>query len=174
MLDIRLLGAPLVTVDGEPIDVDTKKAIAILAYLVIEGMADREALAGIFWGDSPPERARATLRRTLSALRSAVGSTAIQADRSRIGLTIGHRSDVAAFDEAIAETTEHDHDPADVCDRCVSSLSVATKLYRGDFLSGFTLRDCPEFDQWQFHQADTLRHQLSGALWCLVSSSCTE
>lgn len=148
MLDIRLLGPPMVTVDGKTIEVDTKKAIAMLAYLAIERVADRESLSGLFWADSPPERARGTLRRTLSALRSAIGASAIDADRSRIELIADYRSDVATFDEAIADTREHGHDPGDVCDRCVTPLSTATGLYRGDFLGAFAVKDAPDFEDW--------------------------
>ena len=41
-------------------------------------------------------------------------------------------------------------------------------LHRGDFLAGFTLRDSPEFDEWQFFQAETLRQELASALERLV------
>ena len=51
MLDIQLLGPPVVTVDGAPIDVDTRKAIAMVAYLAIERAVDREVLAGLFWAE---------------------------------------------------------------------------------------------------------------------------
>lgn len=63
MLEIRLFGSPEVTVDSSHVEVDTRKAIAMLAYLAIEHSADREALAALFWADSSPERARASLRR---------------------------------------------------------------------------------------------------------------
>ena len=81
ILDIRLLGPPEVSLNGDPIEVDTRKAIALLAYLSVEGDATRDTLATLFWADSPSDRARATLRRTLSALRSGIGSDAITADR---------------------------------------------------------------------------------------------
>ncbi len=75
----------------------------MLAYLTVEGSADRQSLAGLFWADSSPDRARATLRRTLSSLRSGIGPDAISANRDRVSLQPGHRSDLADFDAAIAE-----------------------------------------------------------------------
>ena len=45
-----------------------------------------------------------------------------------------------------------------------SPLSLAADLYRGDFLAGFSLRDSPAFDDWQFFQAESLRSQLAGVL----------
>lgn len=42
----------MVTVDGKTIDLDTRKAIAMLSYLVIEGVADRDFRAALF-GHTP-------------------------------------------------------------------------------------------------------------------------
>ncbi len=47
---------------------------------------------------------------------------------------------------------------------CLAALAGAAALYRGDFLAGFTLRDSPDFDEWQFFQAETLRRELAEAL----------
>lgn len=147
MLEILLLGPPEVSVDGTPIEVDTRKAIALLAYLVVEKSATRDALAGLFWADSSQERARATLRRTLSALRSATGDL-IDADRNQVSLTGSADSDVESLGRELEATTGHDHDPRDVCGRCIPHLRRATDLYRGDFLQGFSVRASPEFDDW--------------------------
>lgn len=148
MLEIRLFGSPEVTVDSAHVEVDTRKAIAMLAYLPIEHSADREALAALFWADSSPERARAILRRTLSALRGGVGTDVIRADRNRVELVTGFRSDVDQFDSAIEETRSHGHDANEVCQRCIAPLSRAADLYRGDFLGAFAIRDAPDFEDW--------------------------
>lgn len=148
MLDIRLLGAPLVTKDGEPVAVDTRKAIALLSYLAVEKSADRETLAALFWGDAPPDRARGTFRRTLSALRSAIGADAIEANRARVTLAAGYHSDIERFDAALEETSTHDHDSSDVCPQCLTPLTTAAKLYRGDFLGAFAVKDAPDFEDW--------------------------
>ena len=42
------------------------------------------------------------------------------------------------------------------------SLERAARLYRDDFLAGFALRDCPEFDDWQAATADRLRAAAGG------------
>ncbi|HEY6634329.1 MAG TPA: AAA family ATPase, partial [Acidimicrobiia bacterium] len=127
---------------------DTRKAIAMLAYLTVEGSADRESLAGLFWADSAPDRARATLRRTLSSLRGGIGPDAISADRDRVTLQPGHRSDLADFDSSIAETSTHGHDLGDVCASCLEPLQRVASLYRGDFLGAFSVKDAPEFEDW--------------------------
>jgi DNA-binding SARP family transcriptional activator/tetratricopeptide (TPR) repeat protein/plasmid stability protein len=146
-----------VTLDGTAVEVDTRKAIALLAYLAVEESASRDTLATLFWADSSTERARATLRRTLSSLRSGVGSDTIVADRHRIGLAPEVTSDVSRFEAAIEATTEHGHDPGDVCPQCIPPLAEATDLYRGDFLQGFSVRDAPEFEDWVRTIAESLR-----------------
>lgn len=156
-LDVRLLGTPQVTVDGAPVEVDTRKAIAMLAYLAIEKTADRNTLAGLFWADSSPDRARATLRRTLSSLRGGIGSDTIDADRDRATLADGFRCDVDEFREAIEDTATHGHEPNDVCSSCIAPLTRAAGLYRGDFLGAFSVRDAPEFEDWARAVGESLR-----------------
>src|SRR5262245_25809667 len=157
MLTVDLLGPPRVTMDGAPIDVDTRKAIAILGYLVVEGSATRDALAGLFWAESPQERARATLRRTLSTLRSSAGADLIDADRNQVTLVGKVSSDVARFDHEMEETFGHGHDSHDVCPRCIPPLTNATALYRGDFLEGFSVQASPAFDDWVRSVAESTR-----------------
>lgn len=163
MLDVRLLGTPEVTLDGKPVDVDTRKAIALLAYLSIERSSTRDTLATLLWADSSAERSRATLRRTLSSLRSGIGAEALNADRNQIALAEGANIDVASFAEAMRETTEHDHEPEDVCGRCIPALTRATGLYRGDFLEGFSVRDAPDFEDWARNVSESIRLRAGGA-----------
>lgn len=160
-LHIRLLGSPRITLDDNPIEVDTRKAIAMLAYLAIETTADRNTMAGLLWADSSPERARATLRRTLSSLRSGVGAAAVEADRNRITLHEGYQCDVHDFRAAVESTRSHGHDPADVCARCIPPLTHAARLYRGDFLGSFSVKDAPDFEDWARSVTETLRLEAS-------------
>jgi DNA-binding SARP family transcriptional activator/tetratricopeptide (TPR) repeat protein len=153
----------LVTIDDSPVDVDTRKAIAMLAYLAVERSADREVLSLLFWADSPADRARAALRRTLSALRGAVGDN-IEADRQQVTLRQGFTCDLDEFDALVEETAHHDHDPGDVCSACVLPLRQATALYRGDFLGSFTVRDAPEFEDWVRSVAESSRLKAGNAL----------
>jgi predicted ATPase len=52
----------------------------------------------------------------------------------------------------------------------MSLLGEAVELYRADFLTGFTLADSPEFDEWQFFLAESLRRELASALERLARS----
>ena len=52
-LTIRLLGPVDIRVDGVPLAVDTRKAVALLAYVAVAGRpTPREALATLLWPDS--------------------------------------------------------------------------------------------------------------------------
>jgi DNA-binding SARP family transcriptional activator len=56
--------------------------------------------------------------------------------------------------------SNHTHAYDTACTECVSPLLAAIDLYHDDFLCGFTLPDCPAFDEWRASQTDMLRDQL--------------
>ncbi len=51
-----------------------------------------------------------------------------------------------------------------MCPECLSLLEYAIALYHDDFLTGFTLADSAEFDDWQLFQRGWLRRECVGAL----------
>ncbi|MGB0384164.1 MAG: AfsR/SARP family transcriptional regulator, partial [Ardenticatenaceae bacterium] len=192
-LTIRLLGAPLIEIGGQPIYVDTRKATALLAYLALrEGVHRRETLATFFWPELNERKAKGALRRTLSTLKRGLGLAAesLQSDRRSITLLRNDQVwvDVAHFEGELASCQTHGHAINEPCvpaslrsiptelrgawtasvARCVEALTEAVALYRGDFLAGFTLRDSEEFDEWQLFHAEHLRQQVIGALEGLV------
>src|SRR5665213_1801395 len=73
-LHIEILGPVRVELDGAPLVVDTRKAIALLAYLAVTGRpASRETVAALLWPESGESGAHGALRRTLSVLKTALG-----------------------------------------------------------------------------------------------------
>ena len=141
-LDIRLLGPPEVLVDGAPLVVDTRKAVAILALLGAEGRAfARDELAALLWPDSDASAANGALRRTLSSLRAAAGPESVLVDRARVALDPARvRVDLADLERLAGSDSRR-------------SLAAAAALARGPFLAGFNLRDSPEFDDWRAARA---------------------
>lgn len=148
-VEVRLFGAPEILHDGDPVPVDTRKAIAVIAVLAAEGRpVRRDVLAAMLWPDAGQERARANLRRTLSAVRSAIGADAVVADRETIALAADRTCiDVVDFERLVTD------DPAGAID-----------LHRGAFLEGFSLTDSAEFESWQRDRADEYRHRVDGRL----------
>jgi DNA-binding SARP family transcriptional activator/tetratricopeptide (TPR) repeat protein len=163
---ISLLGAPRVEHDGGQIEVDTRKATALLAYLAVTRRRHtRDALAGLLWPEYNQTRARAALRRTLSSLGVARAAGWLVADRESVDLARDEVwVDVDRFRELLAECRTHGHAEGEVCAECFRPLSEAVALYRDDFLAGFALRDSFAFDDWQFFQGEELRRELAGAL----------
>lgn len=170
-LALYLFGSPQIELDHHPITVDTRKAVALLAYLAVTHKAhNRDALAALLWPEYDQSHAYAALRRTLSALNKALGGYALAIEREAIGLD--DQADVwvdtEQFQHRLAECRTHGHAENVVCARCVEPLTQAVELYREDFLAGFSLRDSGDFDDWTFFQAETLRRDLAGALDRLV------
>ena len=170
-LKLRLLGAPVVEKDGALVEVKPRKALAILIYLACAGRRQsRDKLAALFWPESGQSQARASLRRRLSELDQALGGEWLHTDSDNATLTdgAGLQVDVDEFEAHLDACAAHGHGPDQVCASCREPLAAAVALYTGDFLSGFTLADCPEFDDWQFFQAESLRQELASVLERLV------
>jgi len=156
-LHISLLGAPAIEVGRKAIETDTRKATALLAYLAVSEQPQRRAtLAALLWPDSDEQKARGALRRTLSVLRSALGDRWLEADGETVDLDRASvRVDVTEFRRAIND----------------GRLEEALTLYRGDLLEGFSLRDSPQFDDWQATQADALRTAFGDVLSRLAAAA---
>lgn len=127
----------------------------------------REELTAILYPEQEQSRARNAFRQTLCYLKKLVGDSRLSIDRANVRLI--HRDglwiDTCEFD-ALAERVTDSATPVmekpELCE-------AAVKLYRGDFLSGFYLKDCQVFDDWQRSQQETLRAQYLDVLERLVS-----
>ncbi len=166
------LGSPRIERAAEPVSMDTRKAMALIAYLAIEDRAiGRDTLATIFWPNSNQTRARGALRRTLSTLRKSVGPHIIVSQGENISIANMPNLwlDVDQFHNLIAQSQVHAHGHDKLCPICLNQLNDAVTLYRNDFLTGFTLRDSSRFDQWQSMQTESLRREFSDILERLVN-----
>lgn len=165
-LTVELLGPPCVAVGRAPLVVDTRKAVAVLALVVVGREPSRETLATMLWPDGDSAHARGALRRTLSVLNAALGPHhPLRTERGCVTLDrAGTRVDVHRFEDLMASTGAHGHRLGAVCDDCIPALTEAVALSRGEFLGGFLLRDAPDFDAWRASQAERLRRELTRAL----------
>ncbi len=165
-LELAFLGPPRLTSGGNPVTVDTRKAVALLALLVMsEAPRTREALTALLWPEHDRAHARAALRRTLSTLKKGVGERVLAIDREVLSIAAEADLwlDTTAFRAAPSRCGGEDLDSA-----CLEALEAAVELYRGDFLTGFTLRDSAPFDSWQWEQGAALRRELASYLERLV------
>ena len=161
-LRLALLGPPVVLRDGLPVTFDTRKAVALLALLAVTGREhSREQLADLLWPEADSAKGRASLRRTLSVTAAAMGA-GLTISRAAVTLELAAvEVDVREFEALIARAD-------------AESLERAVQLYRDDFLSGFVLRSCPDFEEWQSSVAEGLRQALARGLQRLVAACIAE
>ena len=122
-----LLGSPRIEYEGVPVEVDTRKAVALLAYLAVtQRYHSRDALTALLWPEYDQTRARAVLRRTLSSLARArsegwldVGRQSIGLNRDKVWVDVDH------FTNLLAECRHHGHSEAEECTACLSPLTEA-------------------------------------------------
>ncbi|MCB0046863.1 MAG: tetratricopeptide repeat protein [Caldilineaceae bacterium] len=167
-LSLNFLGPPHILLDDTPVTFESRKAVALLAYLaVMDDRHTRSELMLLLWPESDNKRARGALRYTLSIIKTALGDGWLVMDRQQISLldpdetrerTEEERiisSDVHRFRSLLATRALPDGRPG---------AAAATALYRDDFLAGFSLRDSVNFEEWHFFQREDFRHQMVGAL----------
>jgi DNA-binding SARP family transcriptional activator len=174
-LTLKWLGPPTVELDGHPVRLETRKVTALLAYLSLERRPQsRELLATLLWPEFDSRRAPANLRRVLTSLQESLGPGWLQADRETIALCGGEqvRTDISEVLAAVHDARAHHPGQAEpVCPSCAGKLEAAALLWRGDFLEGFNLKDCPGFDQWQMGRRDELSQCMSWVMERLVEAS---
>jgi DNA-binding SARP family transcriptional activator/predicted ATPase len=176
-LIIRLFGLPQFFLDETPLKVERRKTLALLSYLACasEGSSggsrgvSRETLSALLWPDAAQEQATAYLRQALWDFSKVAGEGWIEREGASMRLRQDEmvRVDVRTFNNHMAywkRAGQGNIDEDSFSQNAIPLLEEAVSLYTGDFLEGFTLRDSPDFDEWQTLQAEGLRLQLSDAL----------
>jgi DNA-binding SARP family transcriptional activator len=153
-LRVSLLGTPRIELDERPVSLERQKAIALLAYLSTTDVPHgRDRLATLLWPHGDSVQARASLRRVLATLTKALPGPWWRADRASIALLEDSELwiDVREY-RRMARATHSADDSDDGAD-----LARLIALHGEGFLAGFTLKDSPEFDEWQYLQAEELQ-----------------
>jgi DNA-binding SARP family transcriptional activator len=152
-LTIRLLGSPELTVGGQPITFRTRKVLALLVYLIVEGrMHNREALKALLWPETTAAKASVALRVTLSRLRQALqpaGEVLITSE-GQVG-----------FDFSCPVDLDLDWLSAAVLPEALpDDLGAILDIDRGEFLAGFNLSDAPGFDTWAAIHSEAIQREV--------------
>jgi len=159
-LALYYLGPPHITLNTNRVAVRLTKANALLAYLGVAPQPhSRDTLATLLWPETDSEHARTSLRSIVSALNSTLGREWLLTTHTHIALNRDAEVwlDVALFEGSLQACCTHGHEKNETCPRCIPALQEAVALYRGDFLSGFSLADSLAFDEWQLAQSERLR-----------------
>jgi DNA-binding SARP family transcriptional activator/pimeloyl-ACP methyl ester carboxylesterase len=152
---LETFGFPEVHADGRPIKLNLRKGLALLVYLAeAKGAVARDVMATLLWPETSRETGLARMRRLLHRVELALGQPIFETDRTSVRWSseVELKLDTHLFESA--------------CDR--GDFEKACEIYRADFLAGFALDDCPEFDDWVFFRREALRGRLMHALERLV------
>src|SRR5258706_5146850 len=177
-LQLSLLGTPVVKHGEHTLTFSTRKALALLVYLAVEGgMHPRKTLSESFWPELDAEHGRAALRATLLELRKLLERSHGPGERAHLLIereTLGFdQGSPLVLDlrlvEAASKQVGRGIEPlaGQAREARLSQLEQATRLACGPFLAGFRLRDAQFSDDWTRQQREYwhLRvHQLFDAL----------
>ncbi len=160
-LEIRLLGRLELRREG-PLELPpSKKARALLAYLVATERAhDRGHLAGLLWDER--EDARAALRWALSRLRPVVGDerTRLSAERDLVGFERGDADvDLTSVRLALREGIDR---------VSIETLEHVASRFRGELLEGLDLPECYGFHAWCIAEREAARVLRASILEAIV------
>src|SRR3989441_5350246 len=164
-LHLSLLGTPVVKHGEQTLTFSTRKALAMLVYLAVEGgMHPRKALSEAFWPELDAEHGRAALRATLLELRKLLERTHGPGERAHLLVereTLGvDQGSLLVLDLRVVESASKQigrgiEPLADQArEALLAQLEQATRQAHGPFLAGFTLRDSQFFDDWARQQRE--------------------
>lgn len=137
---LQLLGTPRLREGTAERHLPSRRALALLAILAVDGRATRGRIASLFWGEVDEASARRNLRRELARLRDAGLGDTFDAAEDTLALGAAVEADLAAFVAA-----------ADAGD-----AAAALAHWQGGLLDGFGIADAPAFDAWLAQRRETL------------------
>lgn len=143
-----VLGGWRMVVEGGPADGPSyRKGRALLAYLALEsGWHTREKLGEMFTA-----RSAGYLRQLVSNLRASLEQdghgSAVIAERNLLRLNPQYRLQLDAETFLAAANERVVPQDADY-EAAIARMEQGAALYQGEFLSGMSLPDCPEFEEW--------------------------
>lgn len=166
-LTLEFLGTPIIRHASSLVAFPTRKSLALLVYLAVEGgVHSREEIIALLWPES--SSGRVTLRSTLRHLRGSLDETAqvhtpphvvTERDTLRFDASADLDFDLHTLESAVRVTRElplvsrSASQPANV-HQLIVQLTAAATCYRGNFLEGFSLGDAPAFDDWIMLQGE--------------------
>ena len=169
--EFYLFGQPRLERGGKVVDISLRKALALLAYLTIKkGEYSRDYLATLLWPESDQRNGRASLRRTLYRINKSAGEDLLttSADSISVNPSVEISIDVETFRRIVNEWVEEPRSSVEGDTQRPQALERAAVLYTDDFLAGFSIPDCFEFEEWRFFEAENLRSSLTRVLEQLI------
>ncbi|WP_334139656.1 hypothetical protein, partial [Thermovirga lienii] len=132
MFKAKLFGPPSFFDNSREIFLPSRKAMALLCYLLIENRVSREKAAGLLWCEKDEETAHKNLRNTLYVLKKHIPEGIVLSDRQWIFIDPKNKleTDLDLLRNLDAAST----------DDCIALAQP--------FLDGLYVKDCPVFEDW--------------------------
>lgn len=134
------------------------KEQALFIYLACQPdqRYSREHLATLLWGETTHSRARYNLRRALWHLRGAVEEVGLDPDAIlttdeswiQLGPSAPCWVDVLDFEHVLKTAFQDLQSQFSSTSERVRRIQEALDLYRGEFLTGFSISNAPNFEEW--------------------------
>ena len=168
---LRTLGDVALEYRAQPCELAYEKGRALLVFLAVEsGRAyARSTLAAMFWPALEREAALTNLRQVLFNLRrtfaqAGAGGSPLLVERETVRLHAEFARQVDAvalanFNHACPEPHFEAH-----CKLCLEQMEGVIGSYAGEFLRGFSLPDCPDFEEWVQIQREGLHLRILAIL----------
>src|SRR5437763_5891854 len=169
---LRSFGTHEVSHAEQPLIFQTRKVLALLAYLAVEqGVHSRDKITALLWPESDEERGKASLRRALAYLRESLDEPShessrhlplqpphvlIDHDTLSFNLAADFEGDTQTLQTAFTLARRRSSgDPR----THLAHLQMGASCYRGNFLDGLSLPDAPDFEDWLLLQRESWRRQ---------------
>ncbi|BAE85595.1 AAA family ATPase [Desulfitobacterium hafniense] len=134
---VQILGKPQVLKDGHLLNVERRKARALLYYVAAHSYpVSREELLNILWPEQQSSAAQHTLSVILYDLRKFLDGLLV-VDKNLLSFAPTVEVDARVFKGNLTSP---------LCNPGL--IHEALQLYRGDFLEGFNLPNAPEYNLW--------------------------
>nr|WP_295277502.1 AAA family ATPase [uncultured Blautia sp.] len=137
-VEIHFLQVPEVLLNGNAVNFPYKKAEALLYYLAVEKHVSREQAAALLWEDADDESSRKNLRHAIYMLKKTFG----------FELVVSEQHFNLSLNPEISITTD--------INSFVEQEDVS--LYKGDFLSGFFVKNSESYEEWLEHWREYYRN----------------
>jgi len=158
MLEINMLGPPSVKWNNSMLKISRRQVRALLYCLAVRPQViPREKLCFLFWPNIPDSRARRHLSHLISHLRNALPEgNLLQVNKNHVGLDPEQTwSDTNTLEQLYTLGGKE-------------AKQQAVDLYRGHFLSGFSLPGCAEFESWAADEGYHFENYYLGILSSLM------
>ena len=170
MLNVAVLGPPEVRHGRRSLTFPTRKTLAILIYVLVEGGShSRDKLTALFWPDSDEVAGRGSLRTTLARLREGLEASTeechLVVDRNvvKFDFASDFELDLQLLQSAYGlarSLTGTGRSSGETGQTVIFQLQQAADAWRGEFLEGFSLRDALDFDEWTILQGEAWRKRM--------------